>query len=161
MKLGKSIINYPTVTFPVTAKEAAEIDKEAKYLERANKRALAEMYTKDNPDAFKLREHLVAAAGIDMEINQETDFEDLLEHGEFYGETYEKISGAQRDSYKNCSKTWDKHPEKYSIVSGFALGNNGIWRIHDWLVDKDDNVFETTALRSLYFGIVVEERHTT
>jgi hypothetical protein len=160
MKLGKSVLNYPVVKFAFTDEEIARMANEADYLEKENKRNLDEMYTADKPDALKLRDHLLAASGTNVKIDQETDFGYLLEKGEFYSETYMIIPvKKRRDSFEICSEIWAEHPDKYSVVSGFALGHNGIWRSHDWLVDKDNNVFEVTREpRSLYFGAIDEDQ---
>lgn len=160
MKLGKSVLNYPVVKFAFTDEEIARMSDEADYVEKKNKRNLVEMDARDKPHAIKLREHLLAASGTNVKIDQETDFEYLLEKGEFYSETYMIIPVKKGfDSFEICSDIWAKHPDKYSVVSGFALGHNGIWWTHDWLVDKDDNVFEVTKKpRSLYFGVVDEDQ---
>lgn len=160
MKLGKSLLNYPVVKFAFTDEEIVRMSDEADYVEKKNKRNLTEMDTGDKPYALKLRDHLLAASGTNVKIDQETDFGYLLEKGEFYSETYMIIPVKKGlDSFEICSEIWAEHPDKYSVVSGFALGHNGIWWTHDWLVDKDDNVFEVTRKpRSLYFGAVDEDQ---
>jgi hypothetical protein len=75
--------------------------------------------------------------------------------------TAEKLriqKGNPSDCHNNCSKIWSKDPDKFSIVSGFALtADDQMWRAHTWLLDKNGVIVETTIPRYLYFGEIMDK----
>jgi 8-oxo-dGTP pyrophosphatase MutT (NUDIX family)/GNAT superfamily N-acetyltransferase len=42
-----------------------------------------------------------------------------------------------------------------SVVNGFALSKDGLWRNHSWLVKPDGSLVETTMRRKAYYGAVL------
>lgn len=38
------------------------------------------------------------------------------------------------------------------IFTGYALSDDGLWRFHSWIIDKDDIIIETTKERLIYVG---------
>lgn len=41
------------------------------------------------------------------------------------------------------------------IMTGYALSDDGVWRMHSWNIDVDGTLIETTEERSAYFGFVL------
>jgi hypothetical protein len=57
--------------------------------------------------------------------------------------------------HANSAKYWKENPDKYYIMSGYALSSDdGMWRHHSWLLDKQQQtVVETTSIvRDKYYG---------
>src|SRR5258708_7764341 len=42
-----------------------------------------------------------------------------------------------------------------SVVNGYALSKDGLWRQHSWLVTPEGGLVETTVRRAAYFGAVL------
>ena len=42
-----------------------------------------------------------------------------------------------------------------SVVNGFALSKDGLWRNHSWLLKPDGSLIETTTRRKAYYGAVL------
>jgi hypothetical protein len=51
----------------------------------------------------------------------------------------------------NAADLWARDPEKYQLVTGYALSDDGLWRSHSWVVD-DRHLYETTCRCERYFG---------
>lgn len=43
-----------------------------------------------------------------------------------------------------------------TLMSGYALSDDNLWRQHSWVVTKEGQLVETTTPRSRYFGYVLE-----
>jgi hypothetical protein len=44
------------------------------------------------------------------------------------------------------------------VVNGYALSEDGMWRPHSWVLQKDGRLIETTKRRKAYFGAVLTRR---
>ncbi len=65
--------------------------------------------------------------------------------------------GRACDCHGNASRLWLKHPDRLSIVTGYALSyDDPMWLRHTWAYDNERRqVIETTTPRQLYFGTVL------
>ena len=83
----------------------------------------------------------------------EEDAPELIHRGELFGgDKATKVKGTPSQCHKNAAKRWFWHPELFTITTGYALSDDGIWRQHTWLVDRAGKVMETTVLRVSYYG---------
>jgi len=61
------------------------------------------------------------------------------------------------DCHYRSAKYWKENPNKYQIVTGYALASDGLWNRHSWLLDNKRNVVETTPIgRDIYYGMPLE-----
>jgi len=108
---------------------------------------------------LELRTFLLSFGGTDMVILEEGEPEadNIMTKGKLYGATYRKVRGVPCHCHENVVEQKAKYPEKYRIVTGYALCDDSLWRQHSWLVDKKDRTYETTVPRFAYFGYLVED----
>ena len=59
----------------------------------------------------------------------------------------------RNECHRNCAAMWKSSPDTVSIVTGYCLSSDAMWREHSWLIDDSDNIIETTVPRTRYFGI--------
>lgn len=88
------------------------------------------------------------------------DFRALLEQGTLsYGDNHRLIKGQPSSCHSNSAKLYDENPDRLRIATGYALSEDGCWRQHSWLVDKDNDeqIIETTVPRVAYYGIVLDK----
>ena len=51
-----------------------------------------------------------------------------------------------------------RNPKGRAIMTGYALSEDGMWRQHSWIYDRDDDaVVETTEARVGYFGVLLDD----
>lgn len=107
---------------------------------------------------FPLEQKLFALGGTRMVYRYEPDLKLLLERGEtFYG-TIELVSGDPHQCHFNVARLWNEQREIFSVVTGYALSEDGLWRQHSWLLRGKSTVdlyhlIETTTSRIVYFGV--------
>lgn len=46
--------------------------------------------------------------------------------------------------------------ERLDLVTGYALGEDGVWWRHSWAQRRDGTVVETTEPRAAYFGVTLD-----
>ena len=91
----------------------------------------------------------VAPMGIDPDIDA------VLALGcKFDARTARSVSGHDSDCHGNVSRLWVQRRGRMSIVTGYALSEDGLSRSHTWGVE-DERVVETTEARILYYGVVL------
>jgi len=99
-------------------------------------------------------------AGVDMD---DPDLEAILKKGREFGRTKAVIRGEgnrPNRCHQNTSQMywrtkaggWDG--PAYLPATGYALGDDGIWRQHSWLVDERGDPVDTTFRWDAYFGVV-------
>jgi hypothetical protein len=117
------------------------------------------MSPEEQTKILELRTLLLSFGGSDMVILEEGEPEadEIMTKGKLYGATYRKVRGVPCHCHENVVTQKAKHPEKYRIVTGYALSNDYLWTQHSWLVDKKDRTYETTVPRFAYFGYLVED----
>ena len=92
---------------------------------------------------------LVAPLGIDPDIDA------VVAHGRrFDASTARSVPGRDSECHGNVSRLWIQRRGRMSIVTGYALSEDGLWRSHTWGVE-DERVVETTEPRILYYGVVL------
>ena len=63
--------------------------------------------------------------------------------------------------HRNSCLCWDNNKEISRICTGYALGEDGIWIQHSWVLNFKSNsnqIIETTIKRMAYFGFVMDEK---
>ena len=110
-------------------------------------------------DIGRLKAHLLEFGGkrfqFDWYLNVELSERDvimLLSCGVLQdGGGAELLEMAQRECHSNAATLVTLDP-KLTFVTGLALSDDGIWRIHSWAVSPMGNIIETTEPRVKYFG---------
>ncbi len=59
--------------------------------------------------------------------------------------------------HRNSAVYWHRSDETLRLATGYALGDDGLWRRHSWNVDALGVVVESTARREVYYGFVQTE----
>ena len=84
----------------------------------------------------------------------EQDLQNMLDRGIFiYPTKVKQIPGTSRQCHRNSALLW-KNNKDASIVTGYALSDDGLWRQHTWCI-MNKEVWESTTQRVLYFGYVL------
>ena len=87
----------------------------------------------------------------------EPDVHYLNEHGLFVELPKRRIrlqEGVPSDCHGNAARIWRTDPERYSIMTGYALSADGLWRQHSWAMDNTDEVLvDEFERRKAYFGV--------
>ena len=92
-----------------------------------------------------------------------TDFYDdeldkVLERGQiWYGDKITLIKGRTSMCHHNSCDLWETNKSQSRICTGYALGEDGTWVQHSWLIQqklRQNRLIETTSKRLLYFGFV-------
>lgn len=115
-----------------------------------------------NPKRQELK-HVLKAAGFAAIIDDADEVIDaILARGEFVKPVHAKyVSGFPNQCHYNSACYWNSNQEICSLMTGYALSIDGMWRQHSWcLLQKDprseknieETVVETTAERVLYYG---------
>lgn len=119
---------------------------------------------KEQPGLELLQDKLLSLGGhIVCFRGYEEDLERILARGqEFKGAKAKMKKGQVSRCHGNSAKLWKQSPEKFTIVSGYALSSDSdglsVWRCHTWLVEKEtQRVIETTEKRTIYFGYSLTE----
>jgi hypothetical protein len=74
--------------------------------------------------------------------------------------SYKKLQtkhGEERECHKNSASLWLRNQKKYRLATGFGLSDDNIWRRHSWIITLSGNFIETTIVREIYFGIVLND----
>jgi len=114
----------------------------------------------NRPEYARLREKLLRIAGeFVLFVDYEPDFEKIMTSGVgFESSTAEMVEDLPSKCHTNAAVLWIRDPERYRIVTGYAMSTEGIslWRQHSWGYDAlRDVVLETTAPREHYFGYIL------
>lgn len=116
---------------------------------------------KENWD--KLVKKLLSIGGKRVVEVYEEDLDKLLERGKIISGKPRLIKKGMRPSrcHQNSiyyHNRYTKQKPELRIVTGWALTeDDGFWRQHTWLVNKNE-IIETTVIRQVYFGFVLEGR---
>jgi hypothetical protein len=97
-----------------------------------------------------------------MGHGEESDLKELLSDGCFmYGKNSVIKKGAPISCHANSAKLWNKNKKDLSIMTGYALNVDGMWRQHTWCVQKSNNlIIETTGKRVAYYGFILNEEES-
>jgi hypothetical protein len=112
---------------------------------------------KTMPELKPLQDRLLTFGGDWVALQPEPDLTDLLNKGQLIKGNVILKPMAPCQCHRNCAKIWDKNPKNYKIATGWALSADGIWRQHTWIL-KGKAVIETTEPRTMYYGIILEDK---
>lgn len=125
--------------------------KDAPYLKE-----LAEKLESFKGDLLKVNKELGITSVFVVSFETKEDCMNLLNRGEFFGKTDKFVKGRPINCHQNSALLADKYPEKYQLVTGYALSDDSLWRCHSWLLEKNKKgkeiVVETTEPRIAYYG---------
>lgn len=78
---------------------------------------------------------------------------------EFNPEKTRVICKKMRDSdcHNNCDDLY-KSNKITSVYTGFALSDDGKWRLHSWGIDRNGHIIETTCERVMYYGKIIRSK---
>ncbi|GAB6443979.1 hypothetical protein bcgnr5390_16910 [Bacillus luti] len=120
------------------------------------------------PRMLELRERILSFAGKQVcmpFVEDEERLHQLETRGQiWYGEQSVFKQGAIALCHLNsamiCLENKMKGEENIHMASGYALSEDGMWRQHSWCVEVRESqnvIIETTDLRTLYFGYVLDD----
>jgi len=108
----------------------------------------------------KLKSRLVTIGGDQVVIpNYEPDLKRILTRGTEFGGSSQVIKGKRSNCHGNVSDLYDADAVD-SIVTGYALSSDGLWRQHTWGL-KGGVVIETTEKRTKYYGVVLNSKEAS
>lgn len=98
-------------------------------------------------------------------VSYETSLESdrLIKRGQFFGKTSRLIKRGMETCgcHSNSAYLYKRNPEKYQIITGYALSDDLVWRCHSWVVESLKNgkfkVVETTEPRIEYYGYILND----
>tara|TARA_Y100000310_G_scaffold103027_1_gene101175 strand:+ start:3056 stop:3604 length:549 start_codon:yes stop_codon:yes gene_type:complete len=87
----------------------------------------------------------------------EEDYASIMKRGVFmYGDDVELKKGLPSQCHFNSARLWDADSSNLSLMTGYALSDDGMWRQHSWCIHQESGkIIETTELRIAYFGFVM------
>ena len=107
----------------------------------------------EQPAWAELEKKLLAVGGEAIVFVFEEDIDKLLKRGKSYKAAgLKRMAGPPSRCHSNTAALWEANADKgLKIVSGWALGDDGLWRQHTWGFWKG-KVIETTVPSEAYFG---------
>jgi hypothetical protein len=109
------------------------------------------------PELKPLQDRLLSVGGDWVALEPEPDLVSLLEKGRLIKGRVILKRMSPHNCHKNCCELWEKNPKTCRIATGWALGDDGIWRQHTWLI-KGKVIIETTEPGTQYYGFVLENK---
>jgi hypothetical protein len=111
---------------------------------------------------FPLEQKLLLFGGTRMIFRYEPDLKLLLNRGELFDEPAELVPGEPSQCHLNVARLWNEQKGEVSIVTGYALSEDNLWRQHSWLIHEKlttgrYRLIETTVKRVKYFGVILTE----
>jgi len=106
------------------------------------------------PKQSVLRERLLLFGGKEVEFGSEAyDVDELLEWGREFPRRHLRHPKMHDSCHENAASLWFSSRGRNVVGTGYALDENGNWRVHSWVI-KDDRIIETLPGRRLkYFGV--------
>lgn len=63
--------------------------------------------------------------------------------------------------HQNCLKLWVNNPDRYQVVTGFALLDRGIWNAHTWVINTQKNILVDPLCKAKkYYGFILTREQT-
>jgi hypothetical protein len=124
-------------------------------LEPERKKSLRESYGENYP---RLQERLLSIGGeaCVMPVLEE-DYQKIMLRGDSTAPTPDAPlvfkKGANCHCHANSARLYEKH-KRYSLCTGYALSQDGVWRPHSWC-RNGKRIVETTTPRLVYFGFTM------
>lgn len=130
-------------------------------LDRERQRLLAERnrwYARFQPRLRLLRRRLLGLGGQEIVMQTEPYLDDLIDEGVTWRRVKpRRIRARMTYCHANVAETYQKHPTRYRIVTGWALHpHDDVWRKHSWLL-RADELCETTAPAAIYHGAILSD----
>ena len=114
---------------------------------------LAQTFPHKLHDYEALKQRLLAVAGQAVCLHAEEDLPAILARGQFYrGYNSRTMRGRPINCHTNSASLWAANKGQLTLVTGYALSRDGMWRCHSWCVGMGGKVIETTEKRVLYYG---------
>lgn len=116
-------------------------------------------HLKVQPEFVRLVERLLALAGAKVVPPPllESDLDALLSRGCEWEASSRLVRGAPSSCHRNVALVYSRDPQRFGIVTGYALSDDGLWRQHSWVHDtapfRRRRTIETTERRIRYFGV--------
>jgi hypothetical protein len=92
-----------------------------------------------------------------VKLGDEPHLPELLARGRLFTGPVRMHRGERSRCHANAAALWGKDVERYLLVTGYGLSDDGVWRQHSWVVEGE-TVHETTVARTRYFGLVLDDR---
>ncbi|HEV2643050.1 MAG TPA: hypothetical protein VGT98_10095 [Candidatus Elarobacter sp.] len=134
---------------------------DAEGLEFANERGFTRNH--DNPKLAhldELKRRLLSMGGWAVVLReQEPDLDAILSRGVLLsGDDAVQDIAEDSQCHFNSGMQHLLNPKGRAIMTGYALSEDGMWRQHSWIYDRDDDaVVETTEKRVGYFGVLLDD----
>lgn len=71
-------------------------------------------------------------------------------------ENIRRMEGEPRECHQNTAKLWVTGIAK-TVMTGYALSSDGIWRPHSWGLDENETIVETTVHWIGYYGFRMDD----
>jgi hypothetical protein len=105
----------------------------------------------------------LSIAGLKV-VHQDTGYDDLiLARGKLFKPSPKKVrllDGAPNRCHLNATGFYIMYQPFLTLVTGYGLSKDGLWRRHSWLTAKRADIWETTIERDLYFGVKLDGEET-
>lgn len=111
---------------------------------------------KSHPELTPLRDKLLEIDGLEVVPRPESDLTKLLERGRLYDLDVELRLMRRSGCHVNTALLWMDNMEENKICVGWGLSDDGLWRQHTWIINKEI-IIETTEKRIRYFGAILTE----
>ena len=129
-----------------------------KWRELLNEKGFTRNYPFKNKRLEPLKRKLLKIGGWAVCLpDDEQDLDEYFERGiVLNGKSRLELGQACR-CHSNSARIWKESKEQYKICTGYALSDDGVWRVHTWCVKKSKSgkvveIIETTEKRIVYFG---------
>jgi hypothetical protein len=94
-------------------------------------------------------------------VPEEGDLDELISRGQRFSLPVKECLGEPNNCHTNAAEIWGRDIEFLRLVTGYALGQDGVWHQHSWVIGNG-KIYETTGRPSQYYGVVLNpERAAT
>lgn len=134
-----------------------------RWLDENTEEKLEQMSPKQRKLHHKLLNVLLRAKGHHVLIppGGEPDIEAIATYGFFVElppNRMRLVPGEPSNCHGNAAHVWETDPDRYSIMTGYALSKDGLWRQHSWTMDNvEEQLVDSHERRLLYFGVEIPE----
>jgi hypothetical protein len=111
----------------------------------------------------RLKQHLLRFGGTEFQSDgylyrevSRTLARALLEVREARSGNVRQVRGLPNEGLAN-SLAWANLNPGTTVMTGLALSDDGIWRLHAWCIARNGELIETTVERRAYVGVPREE----
>lgn len=151
---------YPVATAPISDEWKRELSSRWWYSENI-KNEIVDTELKNK--MIKLRETLLSFGGEEVCLPVvEEDIDNILSRGQLWmGDKVDMMRGEPCQCHSNSAACWSANKDKTTIVTGYALSEDGLWRQHSWVIHfkpRQNRIVETTRRRVLYYGFAMTEK---